>query len=265
MSGFDPSWLALREPYDHAVRDVDLTEAFAVALGPSPRLIDLGCGTGSNLRFLAPYLPPTQSWLCIDHDPVLLEQLEATKPEGVAVETRCMDLAARLDELPIEPGVGVTAAALLDLTSQSWLDQITERCRDVPVLMTLSVDGRMTWEPAHSLDEPIDAAFWRHQKMDKGFGPSSGGDASRYLGERLGALGHEVRFAKSDWVFSAEDRAILAPLLQGIAGAAIEVVSAREFGENLPIKSWLDHRLEDVRMGRLTMTVGHADLLGLPG
>lgn len=259
MSGFDPSWLAQREPYDHAVRDVGLTRAFVEALGPKPRLIDLGCGTGSNLRYLAPYLPPTQSWLCIDHDPVLLERLEATKPEGIAVETRCLDLAAGLDDVPIEPGVGVTAAALLDLTSRSWLDHLAGCCRDVAVLMTLSVDGNMTWSPGHPLDGPIDAAFWRHQRTDKGFGPSLGADASRYLHERLEASGHKVSLGKSDWVFSAKDSAILVPLLEGIANAAIEA------GADQPVGSWLDHRLKDVHEGRLTMTVGHDDLLALPG
>ncbi len=258
MSGFDPSWLALREPYDHAVRDVGLTLAFVEALGPSPHLVDLGCGTGSNLRYLAPHLPPTQSWLCIDHDPVLLEQLEATKPAGVAVETRCLDLAAGLDDVPIEPGVGVTAAALLDLTSRSWLDRLARYCPGTAVLMTLSVDGVMAWSPAHPLDRHVDAAFWRHQKTDKGFGPSLGADASRYFQERLDAFGHEVSLAKSDWVFSAEDSAILVPLLEGVAGAAIEA------GADQSVGSWLDHRLRDVHEGRLTMKVGHDDLLALP-
>ncbi|MGI9434712.1 MAG: class I SAM-dependent methyltransferase [Geminicoccaceae bacterium] len=258
MSGFDPGWLALREPYDHRARDAELTAAFVDALGPSPRLIDLGSGSGSNLRFLVPYLPPTQSWLCIDHDPALLRVLEATKPPDVAVETRRLDLATQLDEIPNEPEAGVTAAALLDLTSRAWLDQLAERCHGVPVLMTLSVDGEMAFEPGDSLDEPVCAAFWHHQKIDKGFGPALGQDASRYLEQRLGDLGHDVRSAKSNWAFAAEDTAILAPLLEGIAAAAAEIEPT------LPCQAWLDRRLAAIDAGRLALMVGHEDLLALP-
>ena len=53
MSGFAAAWLALREPYDHAARSAALADRFAAAVGKAPHLLDLGCGTGSNLRYLA--------------------------------------------------------------------------------------------------------------------------------------------------------------------------------------------------------------------
>ena len=259
MSGFDPSWLALREPYDHAVRDVDLTKVFAEALGSSPRLIDLGCGSGSNLRYLAPFLPPTQSWLCIDHDPVLLERLEATKPEGITVETRCLDLAAGLDDVPIEPGVGVTAAALLDLTSRTWLDRLAAQCRDASVLMTLSFDGRMICEPADPSDEAVNRAFCRHQRSDKGFGPALGPDAASHIADRFHEIGRDVRTARSDWVFGADDHEILEQMVDGIAAAAGEIEPG------LPLDDWRTRRLGEMAAGELSMMVGHLDILALPG
>ncbi len=258
MSGFDPAWLALREPYDHAARDPDLTVAFVKALGPSPRLIDLGCGTGSNLRFLAPHLPSDQAWTCIDYDPLLLDVLQKEKPAPVEVRTVRLDLAKNLDEVPIEPGVGVTSTALLDLTSQVWLDQLTELCRHNPVLMTLAVDGVLEWHPVDALNDRVCDAFWRHQATDKGFGPAAGPEAVGYLAKRLRKLGSDVQLAKSDWVFKAEDRTILDSLLRGIAGAASETEP------DLPVQIWLDHRLSDIETGALKLTVGHLDLLALP-
>ena len=65
VSGFAAAWLALREPYDHAARSAALAERFAAAVGNAPHLIDLGCGTGSNLRYLAPRIAgPTALALC---------------------------------------------------------------------------------------------------------------------------------------------------------------------------------------------------------
>lgn len=253
MSGFDPAWLALREPYDHAVRDPALTAAFVDAVGPSPRLVDLGCGSGSNLRFLASHLPPGQSWTCIDHDPALLTLLQTSKPAGIEAATICLDLAANLDDVPIGPGVAVTAAALLDLTSAAWLDRLAECCRNAPILMTLSFDGRMAWDPIDPDDRAIQEAFLRHQNLDKGFGPSLGPDAVRYLAARFQDLGHDVRLARSDWVFEADDRPIVDAMLAGVAGAV------QEIDRDLPADAW-----QKRRRAPTALTVGHLDLLALP-
>ncbi len=51
---FDAAWLALREPFDAAARSRALAEALIAHLPARPRLLDLGCGTGSLFRWLAP-------------------------------------------------------------------------------------------------------------------------------------------------------------------------------------------------------------------
>ena len=64
--GFSSEWLALREPADARARDAGLSVQLAQRLllarraraeSPVPaRFIDLACGTGANLRYLAPPL-----------------------------------------------------------------------------------------------------------------------------------------------------------------------------------------------------------------
>jgi hypothetical protein len=258
MSGFDPTWLALREPYDHAVRDRSLALAFIDALGAKPELIDLGSGTGSNLRCLAPDLPTRQRWTCIDHDPVLLTRLNETKPEGIEVETRQLDLEADLETLPTGPAVGVTAAALLDLTSPAWLDRLASHCGGNPLLMTLSFDGRMVWNPVDPMDEAVTEAFCRHQRSDKGFGPAAGPDAASYFADRLREKGREVRLAPSDWVFGPEDGPILEAMVDGVASAAAEI------DPGLQLADWQARRIDEIRQKKLRLVVGHLDLLALP-
>ena len=91
MTGFSADWLALREPIDHRSRHPGLLARLADAIGAreSLRVVDLGAGTGSNLRALAPHLPPPrQTWRLVDHDPALI----------AAARTRLMDWAEDVRE-----------------------------------------------------------------------------------------------------------------------------------------------------------------------
>ena len=63
---FDADWLALREPFDHAARSVALARRLADRIPRRPRLLDLGAGTGSLFRFLAPIIGRGQDWIVID-------------------------------------------------------------------------------------------------------------------------------------------------------------------------------------------------------
>ena len=70
---FDADWLALREPFDRAARSVALARRLADRLPRRPRLLDLGAGTGSLFRFLAPIIGRGQDWILLDADAALLD------------------------------------------------------------------------------------------------------------------------------------------------------------------------------------------------
>ena len=70
---FGADWLTLRESFDHAARSVSLARRLADRLPKRPRLLDLGAGTGSLFRSLAPIIGRGQDWVLIDADGALLE------------------------------------------------------------------------------------------------------------------------------------------------------------------------------------------------
>src|SRR4051812_25990926 len=84
--GGAPDWLALREDADAAARAPDLVELVRVHLAvvagrrPSAVIRDLGCGTGSMGRWLAPRLSGPQEWVLHDRDPRLLASAVANMP-----------------------------------------------------------------------------------------------------------------------------------------------------------------------------------------
>ena len=124
MTGFSAEWLALREPADHAARSAKLRDCLISQLGTRDvlRITDLGCGTGSNLRALAPALPVRQEWLCVDYDQDLLDEAARHAPPFPVAGSRVNYLRADLrEELPAvlsRPADLVTAAAFFDLWSQ---------------------------------------------------------------------------------------------------------------------------------------------------
>lgn len=70
-------WLALREGADAIARAPELIEPLRRHLAASPPvnellIRDLGAGTGSMLRWLAPRLPGAQRWILHERDPELL-------------------------------------------------------------------------------------------------------------------------------------------------------------------------------------------------
>jgi SAM-dependent methyltransferase len=264
LSRFAHDWLALREPYDRAARSSALADRFAKALEPVPRVIDLGCGTGANLRYLAPRMGHQQHWLCLDRDRDLLARAEAALSRWRSeagwqgsVRFAALDLATGLDSLALD-GAGITASALLDLASATWLDRLAEGCRRSPMLMALSFDGRLSWRPAPARDDLVRDRFVQHQRTDKGFGPALGPDAAFHLAARLEAAGHQVATATSDWQLGAGDGPLLEATLEGVIAAAAEIEDDRR------LTGWAAQRRRQLARGDLGLMVGHVDVLALP-
>lgn len=284
MSGFAADWLALREPFDAAARSRALIAELRTHLPRGERLeiLDLGAGAGSNLRYLAPLIGGAQRWRLADHDPRLLETAIATthawadergstvKRVGSALAIRGGDLEcevacefadlADLADVDMPADGLVTAAALLDLVSQSWLDELARRCRAArtAVCFVLSYDGRTTTDPTEAEDSEVLELFNRHQLGDKGFGPALGPRAATAAEAAFRAQGYEVRVASSDWLVGSDEPALQLALLEGWVGAARAIAPERDSA----LATWHERRCAHVAAGHSTLRVGHVDLVG---
>jgi SAM-dependent methyltransferase len=262
-------WLALREPADAAARARDLAEHLARQLPACGRRVihDLGCGTGSMGRWLAPLLPGPQHWVVHDRDADLLAVAATDLPgaaadgAAVAVETKRSDIT-RLRPDDLAGATLITASALLDLLTEDELAGLIAVCAGAacPVLLTLSVVGRVELRPADPLDGHVAAAFDAHQRRTTERGRLLGPDAVAVAVEEFGRLGAEVLVRPSPWGLGASQSGLAAEWFAGWVGAACE--QQAELADETD--AYTRRRLADIAAGRLAVTVDHADLLVLP-
>ena len=280
MTGFSAQWLALREPADHRARDIalqsivihDLERLARMRAGPL-KLVDLGSGSGSNLRALAPLLPEHQHWTLVDYDPALLEAARAAcvawadqvvandvslklikNNKHVTISFRCEDLSSNIEAVLAEPADLITAAAFFDLVAVDWLERFCGLL-STPLYTVLTYNGIEHWTPSEPSDAAMLNAFHEHQQTDKGFGAAAGPTAAGVMEKLLRTRGFVVTSASSPWKLDSNDHALIEQLATGSAGAVRDtgLVSQQE------VEAWQRSRSQ-----ASTCEIGHTDLYARP-
>ncbi len=211
---------------------------------------DLGGGSGAMGRWLAPRLPGPQHWVVHDRDEDLLELAVADPPAGVTVEARRSDIT-RLTPRDLAGADLVTASALLDLLTADELARMLRACAGLPMLLALTVTGRVSLTPAEPLDARIGAAFNEHQRRDGLLGP----DAVRQLPTRR-ASPRPAEPVAARRGRRRPDRP--SGSTGGSPPPASRIPRCAEAG------AYRDRRLAQAAAGELAVTVDHADVLVLP-
>jgi hypothetical protein len=261
------TWLALREPADAAARARDLVDHLERDIGRW-MIHDLGGGTGSMGRWLAPRLSGPQQWVIHDRDEDLLTRARAESPgpaadgSPVTIDAKRSDIT-RLHPRDLAGATLITASALLDMLTEAELAGLIAVCvgAGCPVLLTLSVTGRVDISPNDPLDGRVAAAFNAHQRRTTERGRLLGPDAVTCAAQEFGRHGTEVLIRPSPWRLGPEQADLAAEWFRGWVGAALEQEPelAHEIG------AYTDRRLAQLSAETLTATVDHADLLVLPG
>jgi predicted nucleotidyltransferase len=265
MSGFAARWLALREPYDLRARNAVVLDSVVGSLARRSRvdIVDLASGTGSTLRALAPRLRSQQSWRLLDSDlDLLAHALSTPAPSGVTLTTAAVDLNRDLEKILARKIDLLTASALLDLVSESWLHRFVEEAarRSLPVYAALSYNGQIEIRPADSVDEAIVTAVNAHQRGDKGFGPALGPLAASAAIARFESLGFSVVHGKADWVIGPQDGEFQMETFRGWAHATKELDEL----SSADVDEWLTRRRYAVAAQCSSICVGHLDFFARP-
>lgn len=261
-------WLAVREPADANARSRELALGAAAILSAGPVVVhDLGSGTGSMMRWLAPLLPGPQTWVLHDWNADLTElAIEGPLPldrdrSVISAQSRTGNLADLRPEDLTGASV-VTASALLDVLTSRETHAIVDACvrASCPALFALSVTGDVRLTPGHELDAEVGRAFNAHQLRTA--------NRRRQLG-RYGApiarglfieAGWQVREETTIWHLDHHRPRLLLEWLDGWIDAAVE----QEPELRAAAAGYHRIRRAQIERGGLAVEVRHVDLLAWP-
>lgn len=282
---FDAEWLALREPFDARVRSRDLAHRFAALLPERVTLLELGTGTCSLFRWLAPIIARPQQWLCLDEDEDHLQHglrltaswgrrlgytvelgedetsLTLHTPHGAwSMQTVSCDLEDPPTFLPLDDADAVVCSALLDLFSEDWLSELLSAIGRRPLYAAMNVTGRQ-WRNRHDPGDALVLEGYRRNQIGDGPVIDALGPYAPQAAEAVcAAMGLHYAAVRSDWTIRPHDRAMLRRILAFHAGGARNALP-----QHRPrIDAWEARRRRDVDAGRLAMRIGHRDILVSP-
>ncbi|WP_426626164.1 SAM-dependent methyltransferase [Leifsonia sp. McL0607] len=259
-------WLALREAEDARARSTALAAAVPGLLGDGPLTMhDLGSGTGSMMRWLAPRLPGPQTWILHDWNASLTARASEGRPprdawgQPVALRSRIGELD-RLDASALRGASLVTASALLDVLTAAEAHAIVDAClaAGAPVLVSLSVTGDVALTPWDPRDIRFARAFDAHQRREVAGRRLIGRYGAALVGGLFRQAGWHVRTALTTWRLDRRDPLLLAEWFDGWAEAAIEQ-DPRLLRETV---GYRELRWAQQARGELRACVYHLDLLG---
>jgi hypothetical protein len=288
VSNFSEHWLALRESADTSARSTALLPTLLhwldtqlPASDTTTNILDLGCGTGSNLRWLGPKLARRQHWTLLDKDPQLLAQAEralqhwAADPSTTSGGSNVLELKAGASASLIRGDLNrqmpplddihlLSASALLDLVSRRWLSTLATQAaqRNIGLLFALNYDGRMRFTPVHPADAMIRDALNRDQLSDKGFGQALGPGCVATLQGACLEHGYRINQWRSDWRLGVHEQALHRQLVDDLASIADRQSGAAAINPDT-VRTW--RRWRRAHINESTLYIGHVDVLALPG
>lgn len=255
-------WLTLREDADAAARSLTMARDAAGRLRGPVIVHDLGSGTGSMMRWLAPLLPGPQRWVLHDWNPALMERAARARPREVADVQMRVGSLEHLRRQDLDGASLVVASALLDVLTAHEVQTIVQACvaARAPALFTLTVTGRVSFEPLDPADGVFEAAFNDHQRRVTHGRRLLGPDAVSVLLDLFRAARWETRVEESPWRLGASGGALLAEWMDGWLGAAVD--------ERPALREWAVEyartRSAQLGAGTLRVDVHHQDVLAWP-
>lgn len=258
--GFGQSWLSCRAPYDALARNKELEQHAWTLLQhhPNPVVMDLGCGSGNNVLFLAERWPDVGTWLGIDHDESLISAAsERCRQAHLAFQGLVADVLDLNQLLQSHQPDLVVANAVFDLFTADMMNALLKDLKEarIPMLTTLNYTS-MSWGEPLADEAEIIGLYEAHMVRPRPSGNGLGPKAPELIMNTVKYLGGKTVMRDSVWDIPADDSAMLGHLLGFMGGSVPQMITPKSL-QAPAITHWLKQR----KLHPSSLRVTHQDIL----
>lgn len=277
MNHTETRYLEAKRSLDNRSLSRRVRDRLLAAVSAEPRVLDIGCGTGTTVPRLLEWGIDTGTYRGVDSDPGVIDFARTVRPAALRQAGRSVierDRGCTVGDLSVTYDVGDALATLTDaddvdlVVAQAFADLVpVEELLDgiesalAPgglAYFPITFDGGTIFQPDHPADRAVEDAY--HAAIDAD--PGRDVHAGRHLAEACGRRdGDLLAMGSSDWIlrptaneYHADEGYFLASILDFIE----EALSER------PVEGaadWLATRRRQLDDGQLLYVAHQYDLL----
>ena len=282
---FALSWIKMREKYDSRSRSDLLQKQYKIDKSFFKKIIDLGSGNGSFLRFCHTKKLIFNEMLLLDHDIKLLRNFYSTtcshlkesryrllkesptkyllKNIGVT-KTRNIDLV-NVDILKSLDIINqyniISLSAMSDILPPSFIKKLLSHVsKNKIIYFSICFNGKVDWNIKHKYDKYILTMFNKNQETNKGSGYVIGCKSIKLIKEYSIKNKHNIMIKDSSWKINSYNEGD--KIFQKMYLDTLYRPLKKDSVTNKDMLfEWKEAKLKKIISGRSKIIVGHKDIL----
>ena len=282
---FSKSWINSREEYDKYSRSNILLERMKLEKKKFTRIIDLGSGNASFLRWcyfvglnfdemtlvdydkklMNDFYPKTKSFLSkyniqlIKKSPSKFIIKKNQHHSERIINLKLSDLNNVLNE--INNYDIISLSAILDIASKKLIHDLFSLLSNKKILyFSICFDGTIKFIPIDIYDKYIISNFNQHQSSDKSFGYALGKDGIKYVTALAKKNFFKVKIKDSSWHIDSKNSENTI-FCKSYLDTIYKALRKDHMVDRDMLDKWYFTKKEVIQSGKINIRVGHKDIL----
>jgi len=282
---FTATWINLRESYDMLSRSDLLQNLYKNNKLNLKKVIDLGGGNGSFLRWchykniiyddfliidndealLKSFYPRTKSYLSMMSLSLIKDNMMSYRIQNLKnnkdgfITLKKQDFYKSIDI--INDYNLVSFSAVSDLLSKKFIKCLFDKIdKGTNLYFSICFDGRVKWKNKNKHDKYIVSMFNQHQKQEKTTGVALGLDSINFIKNLSKKNDYKIYIADSSWSVDSHDNDSRV-FQKAYLNTIYKPLKKFELTDRDILEDWLRSKKNDIESKNSNLVVGHKDIL----
>ena len=282
---FTTTWINLRESYDMLSRSDLLQNLYKNNKMNLKKVIDLGGGNGSFLRWchyknityddfliidndealLKSFYPRTKSYLSMMSLSLIKDNMMSYRIQNLKnnkdgfITLKKQDFYKSIDT--INDYNLVSFSAVSDLLSKKFIKCLFDKVnKGTNLYFSICFDGRVKWKNKNKHDKYIVSMFNQHQKQEKTTGVALGLDSIKFIKNLSTKNDYKIYIADSSWSVDSLDNDSRI-FQKAYLNTIYKPLKKFELTDRDILEDWIRSKKNDIESKNSNLVVGHKDIL----